>query len=195
MFGSEFDFSRTTHPEKLPLYDEEETPSEDPDSFSDDGSYTLRDSFEEPPPCSSSEKVKDEEEGAGPVRRNPKRSCAVYFLLFTCGLVVFTLLAPRGFYSGRLRRPWAGVGVEDAIEGGEEEGAGAPLNVFQVYPPVRVGAEFLPASYEGRGRECSVVLMEHEFGWSYGKPFVGEFLYMLHCCVSSTVMEKLRVWL
>ncbi|KAI5848748.1 peptide N-acetyl-beta-D-glucosaminyl asparaginase amidase A-domain-containing protein [Morchella snyderi] len=164
MFGSEFDFKRTNH-EKRP-YDEEETPSEDPDSYSDDG-YTLRDSFEEP----RSGTIKDASFG---VKKNPKRSCAVYFLLFTCGLLVFTLLAPRGFYSGRLRRPWKDIGVEDVIEG-SEDGAKVPLNVFQVYPPVRVGAEFLPESYEGRGNECSVMLMEHEFGWSYGKPFVGSY--------------------
>lgn len=164
MFGSEFDFRRANY-EKRP-YDEEETPSEDPDSYSDDG-YTLRDSFEEP----RREKITDASFG---VKKNPKRSCAVYFLLLTCGLLVFTLLAPRGFYSGRLRRPWKDIGVEDVIEG-SEDGAKVLLNVFQVYPPVRVGAEFLPESYEGRGKECSVMLMEHEFGWSYGKPFVGEF--------------------
>lgn len=48
-----------------------------------------------------------------------------------------------------------------------------PMDVFQVYPPVRVGQDYLPAP-EKRGSECSVVLMEHVFGFSYGQPFVGK---------------------
>lgn len=48
-----------------------------------------------------------------------------------------------------------------------------PMDVFQVYPPVRVGQDYLPALEEGRS-ECNVVLMEHVFGWSYGQPFVGK---------------------
>lgn len=48
-----------------------------------------------------------------------------------------------------------------------------PMDVFQVYPPVRVGQDYLPALEERRS-ECNVVLMEHVFGWSYGQPFVGK---------------------
>ncbi|KAL7274218.1 hypothetical protein RUND412_002894 [Rhizina undulata] len=56
----------------------------------------------------------------------------------------------------------------------------APMVVFEVYPPVRVGREYLPG-WENSGyemdveSECTVTLMEHVFGWSYGMPFVGEY--------------------
>lgn len=43
-----------------------------------------------------------------------------------------------------------------------------PLDVFQVYQPVT----FAPQSDNGCNLE--VLLMEHVFGASYGKPFVGE---------------------
>ncbi|KFY48501.1 hypothetical protein V495_01315 [Pseudogymnoascus sp. VKM F-4514 (FW-929)] len=39
------------------------------------------------------------------------------------------------------------------------------LNVFQVYAPVAVD-----------GDECTLLLMEHSFGLSYGKPFVGNYI-------------------
>jgi hypothetical protein len=46
-----------------------------------------------------------------------------------------------------------------------------PLKVFQVYKPVP------GPSRDSDTKECieEVLLMEHVFGWSYGRPFVGEF--------------------
>lgn len=41
------------------------------------------------------------------------------------------------------------------------------LEVFQVYPPVAVNGS------GSNGGDCKVLVMEHSFGYSYGKPFVG----------------------
>lgn len=49
------------------------------------------------------------------------------------------------------------------------------MDVFEIYPPVRVGQDYLPTLAEGR-LECSVLLMQHTFSWSYGKPFIGKTL-------------------
>ena len=46
----------------------------------------------------------------------------------------------------------------------------AVLNVFQTYQPV----EFLP---QGSGCNQELLLMEHQFAFSYGKPFVGTFKF------------------
>lgn len=43
--------------------------------------------------------------------------------------------------------------------------ATTPLNVFEVYTPVRTGGS--------DGTECTQTLMEHSFGFSFGLPFVG----------------------
>ncbi|PGH14859.1 hypothetical protein AJ80_05785 [Polytolypa hystricis UAMH7299] len=49
--------------------------------------------------------------------------------------------------------------------------AGGVLDVFQVYKPLDRTAD------DGVGHGCDLerLLMEHEFGWSYGHPFVGRF--------------------
>lgn len=51
-----------------------------------------------------------------------------------------------------------------------------PMDVFEVYPPVRVGQDYHPELAEAQNPECKVLLMQHVFGWSYGKPFVGKTL-------------------
>ena len=43
--------------------------------------------------------------------------------------------------------------------------AAALLDVFQVYTPVHMPQDV----------SCEVKLMDHSFGFSYGKPFVGKF--------------------
>jgi hypothetical protein len=65
------------------------------------------------------------------------------------------------------------------------------LEVFQVYQPVLTqpaaasktdlhdGSEDKEASAAASAKSCEVLLMEHSFGFSYGKPFVGtEFLFL-----------------
>jgi hypothetical protein len=44
------------------------------------------------------------------------------------------------------------------------------LEVFQVQTPVHLRA----SETDGPAANCSVLLMEHSFGFSYGKPFVGK---------------------
>jgi hypothetical protein len=58
----------------------------------------------------------------------------------------------------------------------------APLNVFEVYPPVRVGGKYLAGTADDRAEiaqdesgECTVLMMQHTFGYSYGEPFVGGY--------------------
>jgi hypothetical protein len=41
------------------------------------------------------------------------------------------------------------------------------LDIFQVYAPVAVNGD------GDNGEDCTMLLMEHSFGYSYGKPFVG----------------------
>jgi hypothetical protein len=54
-----------------------------------------------------------------------------------------------------------------AISDATPPGTSSPalLDVFQVYTPVHVPQD----------ASCVVKLMDHSFGFSYGKPFVGEF--------------------
>lgn len=58
------------------------------------------------------------------------------------------------------------------------------LEVFQVHPPVLIGPESAPetlqepsdhdhGSITSSTKDCHVLLMNHSFGFSYGKPFVG----------------------
>lgn len=84
-------------------------------------------------------------------------------LALLAGLAFFRYLYPGGLSFGGLG--CAGLATRPETP--------PPMDVFQVYPPVRVGQDFLPAR-EGSRSECSVVLMQHVFGWSYGKPFVGK---------------------
>lgn len=60
----------------------------------------------------------------------------------------------------------------------------APLKCFQVAQPVLgpSGPVYQDAddhSSDGPGSSCSVVLMRHSFGFSYGKPYVGKTSYVL----------------
>lgn len=45
-----------------------------------------------------------------------------------------------------------------------------PLSVFQLSTPPRVSVK---STDEPQVKECEQQLMQHTFGWSYGKPFVG----------------------
>lgn len=81
-------------------------------------------------------------------------------LALFAGLVFYRFLHLGGFHFA--------VGIHST----DDPAKPPPMDVFQIYPPVRVGQDYLPALAEGRS-ECSVVLMEHVFGWSYGQPFVG----------------------
>jgi hypothetical protein len=74
----------------------------------------------------------------------------------------------------------------------QKEAEGAPLEVFQVYTPPRTTAKLLAGTVEeqatvveksGRQKkgQCQSVLMQHTFGWSYGKPFVGECPQIRSC--------------
>lgn len=74
-----------------------------------------------------------------------------------CLLVAFLYLTFHDAHLGRLVRR----GESDQLVVLPAVGDGA-LEVFQVNAPVAVG-----------GDECTVLLMEHSFGFSYGKPFVG----------------------
>lgn len=72
---------------------------------------------------------------------------------------------------------WAGPNASDSNKTAQQ-----PLGVFQVYTPVRVGENYLPGTPEERaeiatdeGDECSMLLMKHTFGYSYGIPFTGTF--------------------
>lgn len=86
-------------------------------------------------------------------------------LAFFAGLAFFHYLHPAGLAFGGPRCV--------SPTNHPENPPPPPMDVFQVYPPVRVGQDFLPA-LESPRPECSVVLMQHVFGWSYGKPFVGK---------------------
>ncbi|KAA8909293.1 peptide N-acetyl-beta-D-glucosaminyl asparaginase amidase A-domain-containing protein [Sphaerosporella brunnea] len=63
----------------------------------------------------------------------------------------------------------------------------APLRVFEVYTPPRASPQSLAGSAEeqaamgAKGKECQQVLMEHTFGFSYGQPFVGEYIPPTDC--------------
>lgn len=56
-----------------------------------------------------------------------------------------------------------------------------PMKVFQVYPPVRVDRGYLPGvALPQHKKECEVLLIQHEFKFSYGKPAIGSsFLFPL----------------
>lgn len=84
-------------------------------------------------------------------------------LALFAGLAFYRYLHPGGFGFVRLR----------CVSPASHPEKPPPMDVFQVYPPVRVGQDYLPA-LESPQPECSVVLMQHVFGWSYGKPFVGK---------------------
>lgn len=88
-------------------------------------------------------------------------------LAFFATLAFYRYLHPGGLGFGGL----GGLGCLGLAN--HPETPPSPMDVFQVYPPVRVGQDFLPA-LESTRPECSVVLMQHVFGWSYGKPFVGK---------------------
>jgi len=71
------------------------------------------------------------------------------------------------------------------FEGEQKEAKRAPLEVFQVYTPPRTMAKLLAGTVEEQATvaeksggqkkgQCQNVLMQHTFGWSYRKPFVGE---------------------
>ena len=70
-----------------------------------------------------------------------------------------------------LETPW--------VDGGHD-GEAAPLEVLQVYTPPKAEGRFRAPTPEGPAglsyKECSQVLMEHTFGWSYDQPFVGELV-------------------
>lgn len=76
-----------------------------------------------------------------------------------CLLVAFLYLTFHDAHLGLLvrRRESDQLVVLPAVSNGV-------LEVFQVNAPVAVG-----------GGECTVLLMEHSFGFSYGKPFVGMY--------------------
>jgi hypothetical protein len=82
-------------------------------------------------------------------------------------------------------RPYCERASEASWIAGTDENETKPLNVFQVYTLPRTQGRFLggtpdeqaelEVALEGEVKECSQVLMQHTFGWSYGKPFVGGY--------------------
>ena len=65
------------------------------------------------------------------------------------------------------------------------------LDVFQVYPRAFVGPKSFPDAFPQEpiddgphfgvlsSKDCTLLLMDHSFGFSYGKPFVGMQLLLL----------------
>ena len=84
------------------------------------------------------------------------------------------------------------------IDEEQQEAERAPLEVFQVHTPPRATARLLAgtaeeqAAIEAKGdgqkkeKECQSVLMQHTFGWSYGRPFVGGCWWTRACWWWST---------
>lgn len=79
--------------------------------------------------------------------------------------------------------------VKDAVAVPVASATPAVLEVFQVYQPVLTPSGITAQTIAGDGSantttilptaasdSCKVLLMEYSFGYSYGKPFVGNFL-------------------
>jgi len=86
----------------------------------------------------------------------------MYFIL---GGIVLLIMAWHSFFApdswNDLVR--SAKSVKHGVQGGT-------LEVFQVYKPVP------EPSKGGESSDCAheILLMDHVFGWSYGKPFVGK---------------------
>ncbi|KAF8536727.1 peptide N-acetyl-beta-D-glucosaminyl asparaginase amidase A-domain-containing protein [Trichophaea hybrida] len=73
------------------------------------------------------------------------------------------------------------------------------LEVFQVHTPPRAQGRLLGGTPDDQAelqlaledgvKECSQVLMQHTFGWSYGKPFVGQYNPPTTCNWTNVVFE------
>lgn len=167
MSGSEF-------PSKA-LLAEHEPESEYPH---DSDEYSERDF------CISEHYAVNEKHGPPQQRPRKSRPIFVYFLALAGGLLACRYLASAGFFNTGMSCP-----------GMQSPRKPPPMEVFQVYPPVRVGEEYLPEDMAHERHECSVVLMQHVFGWSYGKPFVGMLQFMgwfdyRFRCDTCTVQER-----
>ncbi|OBT87167.1 hypothetical protein VE02_04723 [Pseudogymnoascus sp. 03VT05] len=100
--------------------------------------------------------------GDFPACKQKKRSPWSFYLrtiLSMCLLLAFLYFAFHDAHLARLVRR----GGSDQLIVLPAPGNGV-LDVFQVSAPVAVG-----------GDECTALLMEHSFGFSYGKPFVGNY--------------------
>jgi hypothetical protein len=82
------------------------------------------------------------------------------------------------------------LAIEETIPSRTEASSSLVLEVFQVYQPVLAPSGPTDQTVEGDGfsnttvigspetvASCTQLLMEHSFGFSFGHPFVGMFLY------------------
>ncbi|KAH9885172.1 peptide-N4-(N-acetyl-beta-glucosaminyl)asparagine amidase A [Xylariomycetidae sp. FL2044] len=129
-------------------------------------------------------------------RRPPLASYLPSFLLIFALWILLSTGSPRQALGLHERpRSQSELAPDVAVhQGGPKDvsaltAAGTVLECFQVAPPVLTpeGSSRQPASYDGSGdspdarrsslqkEPCTVTVMEHIFGFSYGKPFVGNY--------------------
>jgi len=105
-------------------------------------------------------------DGQRPRRSLPQRTSAFWLFILSFSLSIqFTFVYFLFFGPGM--RPWHGW-LSSSIAPGSANNS--VLEVFQVQTPVHLRA----SGTDGSAANCSVLLMEHSFGFSYGRPFVGK---------------------
>jgi len=111
-----------------------------------------------------------------PARYNVMRSASLLRHLATlaCASAALIVTHPRE------QRPIGALGPSIPVFQPDGRSSAGPLECFQVtQPALGPHGPLLPASgpddRSSRKSSCSVRLMEHSFGFSYGKPFVGKF--------------------
>jgi hypothetical protein len=95
----------------------------------------------------------------------PRSGNSHILYLIICSIVFFITLWHSLFNAAS----WSIFDLQ--LEGVVEKAHGAWMEVFQVYKPLPNPSKL------GESNSCvqDVLLMDHVFGWSYGKPFVGMF--------------------
>ena len=70
----------------------------------------------------------------------------------------------------------------------------APIQCYEISPPVRGPSGPLSSTIGSIPLDaCSLQLMSHDFGWSYGKPFVSHYVPPTHCGEFDRVVVNLTV--
>jgi hypothetical protein len=101
---------------------------------------------------------------------------AILFLVFTKGHLVtepWHALENR-FSPWRFNAKAASLAQASSTTSSVLTPTASVLNVFQVHQPVFVTQSSNNGPNGGSPASCTVLLMEHSFGWSYGMPFVGK---------------------